>query len=569
MKFRWLFCILCVLAADCAAIDREAFSFTKYDLQVRIEPEQQRLAVRGRITLRNDSPEAQKNLSLQISSSLNWRAIQAGGKAVQFVSQPYTSDIDHTGSLSEAIVTLPAAIAPRGTVELEIGYEGIVPLDATRLTRIGVPEREAKHSDWDEIGKSFTAVRGIGYVAWYPVATEAASLSDENSVFETIGRWKAREFNGEMRAAFQVTPGQRLWFSGDRQGEKAGATGDEAPSSIFQISGFGNEVPTFAIASYEELQDSGSASVAYLPGDENAAKQYALAADLGAAFVGEWFAPPRQRAELLELADPNAAPFEVGSALLTPLSVKTDARLAQMTAVHQLTHAAFSSPRLWIDEGLAHWAQAAYREQQGGRGAAIEFMSLHGRAVVEIEKLSAKDKATDTGAGNSLINTSIPELYRGKAMYVWWMLGDMLGDAAFKKVVTAYRADQDKDPAYVQRLVSAQTKRDLEWFFDDWVYRDRGLPDFRVESVFPRKTVGGGYVVTVTVVNAGSAGAEVPVTIKVDGGETTMRLEVRANSKNSIRMETPSAPRQVTVNDGSVPESDVSNNTFKVEVPSN
>src|SRR2546430_10695772 len=38
--------------------------------------------------------------------------------------------------------------SPKGTIELDIGYEGTIPLDATRLTRIGVPEELAKHSDW-------------------------------------------------------------------------------------------------------------------------------------------------------------------------------------------------------------------------------------------------------------------------------------------------------------------------------------------------------------------------------------------------------------------------------------
>ncbi len=75
-------------------------------------------------------------------------------------------------------MTLPHEIPPQGTVDLDIGYEGVIPLDATRLTQIGVPEEKAKHSDWDRIGKSFTAVRGVGYVVWYPVATESASLSE-------------------------------------------------------------------------------------------------------------------------------------------------------------------------------------------------------------------------------------------------------------------------------------------------------------------------------------------------------------------------------------------------------
>ena len=155
--------------------------------------------MRGKITLRNDSATPQKNLSLQISSSLDWKSIQIEGQPAQFVSQPYTSDIDHTGALSEAIVTLPNPIPPKGVVELEIGYEGIVPFDATRLTRIGVPANVARHSDWDQIDKSFTAVRGIGYVAWYPVATESANLSEGNSVFETVARWKKRELQAQLK----------------------------------------------------------------------------------------------------------------------------------------------------------------------------------------------------------------------------------------------------------------------------------------------------------------------------------------------------------------------------------
>ena len=154
----------------------------------------------GKITLRNDSGHPQKIAALQISSSLNWRSIRVDGKAVQFVSQPYVSDIDHTGALSEAIVTLPVEIKPKDSVELEIGYEGVIPLDTTRLTRVGVPEGIAKHSSWDQISPSFTAVRGAGYVAWYPITTESADFSEGNSLFEVVDRWKAREAGSEFKA---------------------------------------------------------------------------------------------------------------------------------------------------------------------------------------------------------------------------------------------------------------------------------------------------------------------------------------------------------------------------------
>ncbi len=48
------------------------------------------------------------------------------------------------------------------------------------------------------------------------------------------------------------------------------------------------------------------------------------------------------------------------------------------------------------------------------------------------------------------------------------------------------------------------------------------------------------------------------------GGEVSKRLEVRARDKATIRVETPAAPQEIVVNDGSVPESDLSNNVFKI-----
>src|SRR5215813_10263261 len=178
MKSFCILWLLCGLSVCSFALDREAFTFTKYDLHVRLEPEQQRIGVRGTVTLRNDSDAPQQNVALQISSTLTWRSIQLDHEPLTFVSQPYTSDIDHTGSLSEAIVTLPQPVPAKGVIQLTIGYEGVIRSDATRLTRIGVPENAAKDTDWDAISGEFTAVRGVGYVAWYPIAAQSANLSE-------------------------------------------------------------------------------------------------------------------------------------------------------------------------------------------------------------------------------------------------------------------------------------------------------------------------------------------------------------------------------------------------------
>jgi hypothetical protein len=560
-------CILWASFANAITLDREAFTFINYDLNVRVEPEQQRLGVRGKIVLRNDSQVPQKIAVLQISSSLDWRAIKSRDKLLQFVSQPYTSDIDHTGALSEAVVTLPDAVAPKATIELEVAYEGVIVLDATRLTRIGTPEAAANSSDWDQISAKFTAVRGAGYVAWYPIATEVANLSEGNSLFEVLDRWKAREARSSMEISLDdpSLPGDgtpvMLCGGNETQGSTEGGTA-KSPLARCLYPTLGFSVPAFVIADYKVV-DQASTIVYHLQGHDAAALNYADAAEKAAPLVTEWFGAPKRKAETADLANPDAAPFESGALLLTPLA-NTDSKLAGLVAAHQLTHTAFFSPRPWIDEGLAHFAQAVYLEQQKGRQAALDYMGLHRAVFAETVKQTAAPRSEDE-VNRALVNTTSEELYRSKAMCVWWMLRDIVGEQALKKALAAYHPEQDKEPSYMQRLIEAQTQRDLEWFFDDWVYRDRGLPDFRVASAFPRKILAEGYMLTITVENLGGAGAEVPVTVRFKGGEVTKRLEVRAKSKGVTRVEVPTLAEQVIVNDGSVPESDVSNNTFKID----
>ncbi len=562
--------LFCAPASHALSLDREAFSVTNYDLNLQIELAQHRLGARGKITLRNDTSTPQKIAVLQISSSLDWRSIKAGDKAVQFLTQVYTSDIDHTGGLSEAIVTLAQPVAPQGTVELEIAYEGVILLDATRLTRIGTPEEVAASTDWDQIDEKFMAVRGAGYVAWYPIATEVANLSEGNSLFEVLARWKTRVAGSKMHL--------KIWLSRDGAEPQPQLVINNASCQVLYEAMGGVQnisadctyqrldslAPLFVIANYQFV-DRPTVAVYYLRGHDVAAIDFADEAEKIAPFIADWFGPPRERAKTADLPDPAAAPFESGGLLLTSLANK-DPKLAGLAAAHQLTHASFLSFRPWIEEGLAHFAQALYLEHEKGRAAAIDYMGLHRVALGQVEQSTAAPRSEDE-INRSLVNTTGEELYRSKAMYVWWMLRDMIGEPALKKALAAYRLEQDNEPSYMQHLIAAQTQRDLQWFFDDWVYRDRGLPDFKVDSVFPRKTATGSFMVTITVDNQGTAGAEVPVIIRFTGGDILRRLEVQAKSKASIRVEIPSMPQEVVVNDGSVPESDTANNVFKLDLP--
>jgi hypothetical protein len=550
------------------ALEREAFTITKYDLEIRLEPEQQRLGARGKITLRNDSAKLQKVVALQISSSLHWRAVRVDGKTVQFVSQPYESDVDHTGALSEAIVTLPAEIKPKDSVEVEIGYEGVIRLDATRLTRVGVPEELARHTSWDQISHSFTAVRGAGYVAWYPITTESADFSDGNSLFEVVDRWTAREAESEFKVRLGLSRASEeappiLLCSGEDGSLSLEAGRGQIVQANCSWKPLGLVTPTIVVANYG-TQSKPPLSLLSLSGHEAGAAKYASAFDPASKFVTTWFGKPSAAVAIADLADPHAAPFESGTLLLASMATE-DTKLAGINLVHELVHSAVWSPRPWVYEGLAHFAEAMYREEQGGREAALDLLGIHRATFLDAEKDVAASPAKN--AGQPLATTFDEVYFRSKAAYVWWMLRDLVGDDALKSAIANYRAADDKDPKYVEQLVGSSAKRDLGWFFDDWVYHDRGLPDFRVQSVHPWKTEKAVQMITVTLENLGTAGAEVPFTVRCEGGDVTRRLEVHSKSTATTRVELPGTPTEIVVNDGSVPDSDVTNNVFKISGP--
>jgi hypothetical protein len=544
------------------ALDRDAFTFVNYTLTVQLEPEQHRLAAYGRVTLRNDSSSPQKNAALQISSTLSWRAIRADGKPVQFLTQPYESDIDHTGELSEAIVTLPREIPPKGEVDLDVRYEGVIPLDATRLTRIGTPKDIATHTDWDQISPEFTAVRGVGYVTWYPVSMDAVSLSDGDTVFETLGKWKARARGSRMTLTVASTAEGKLFTTGSVSpavvGPNEGAK-SMASSTMLDLS---QSVPTFVGGNYLEQKLGSWSSVEYISGYEAEANLYAAVLAKAATSVSQMVKPAPLR--VVQLPDASAAPFASEGILLAPLLPNVNPAVESLL-VYASARTSIVTPELWIKEGLAHFSQVRWVEQQKGRAAAIEYLNAHLPALLQVEKESAESQA-DAGKTNPSSQRSlasgIDDIYlQTKSMYAFWMLKDMLGDAVFNSAMMSRNLAGEKNDSLLQSLQSPDY--DLSWFFDDWVNHDHGLPDFKVASVYSSKTAAG-YLVTITVENLGSAGAEVPVALRTEGGPLGKRVLVRGKSKASIRMDTSSVPLDVTVNDGSVPESDTSNNTYTI-----
>jgi hypothetical protein len=561
------------------ALERDAFTTTDYQLNVMVDRSTHVMTVDGTITLRNDSKSPQKNLALQVSSSLEWDRIVLNRSALEFLAAKYTSDIDHTGAVSEAIVTLPEAVAPGGSLTLQLRYGGAIAPDSTRLTRMGLPQTIALRNDWDQISEPFTAVRGLGYVVWYPVAMEAVSMSEGNAVSDAIARWRERHRNTlfeakltvEMDAASPLAVMTNVAGSGTGGKQQRVVQRDAGERTVtfstntLALSSLALLTPAFAIGDFEALTRP-SIEVLFTPEHALIAKDYAAAAEASEKRLNDWLPTASERPiRVVELTEPGANPYQDGATLFVPLRSTSQQNL-QMLLLPTQVAARFPSPRPWMQEGLGLFLQAILRREQEGREAALNFLEQYEGPLAKAEELAHSAGANSSPSDNTLLNTT-DELYlRAKAGLVFWMLDDMLGDDALQKALAAYQPEADKEPAYFQKLLEAHSKRDLEWFFDDWVYRDRGLPDFQVELAVARKLLSGNanlYQASATIENRGNVGAEATVSFFAANGKKSVRILVKAHEKAIARMDLPELPARVVVNDGSVPEADSSNNVYE------
>ena len=179
--------------------EREALTFTAFDMDVHLRPAAQHIAVRALLTVRNDGRAPLAYIPLQISSSLDWETIRLAGRDVAFTVATLNSDVDHTGQLHEAAIALASPLAPGATLQLDVTYSGTIPQSAQRLITIGTPDDAALHTDWDSIAVDFTGLRGFGNVVWYPVSSVPVILGDGARVFDEMGEHKLRISGARFR----------------------------------------------------------------------------------------------------------------------------------------------------------------------------------------------------------------------------------------------------------------------------------------------------------------------------------------------------------------------------------
>lgn len=555
--------------------ERQAVTFTDFDMDVHLRSTEQHIAVRALVTVRNDGKTPLAHLPLQISSSLNWERIRLNGRDVALQVATLNTDADHTGQLREAVVPLARPLAPGASLQLDVAYSGAIPASAQRLLAIGTPEDLALHSDWDRISTSFTGLRGFGNVVWYPVSSVPVILGDGARLFDEIGEHKLRLAGAHFRLRLTVEfphgkaptvalvnghPAQ-LFVTESGSLDQRQEVSSVATASV-DNSTLGYETPSLFVA-IRTAHEGTNLTAWTLSEDEVSVRSWTAAATTVTPFLQGWLGQrPRAQLTLLDLPEPEDAPFETGALLATTMRSAGPDQLNGILA-HALTHAWMQSPRAWLSEGVAHFMGTMWVEKQRGRDAALGSLEATRQALA-----LAEPESPGQNPGQPLAAAISPVYFRTKATYVLWMLRDVVGDATLSAALRAYDPAQDvlsKGPGSFETLVEqASARSNLGWFFSDWVDSDKGLPDLTVDSVFPSAERAGNWLVAVNLNNSGYAGAEVPVTVRSEGNSSTQRVLVPAHGKATQRILIQGKPIEVQVNDGTIPETQATIHITKV-----
>ena len=570
-------------AATLTDTERSSLTFTAYDLDVHLTPAKSHLAVHAEFTIKNSGNQPLSKIALQISSSLHWETFAlrsaSGASQLSFTAQTIDTDADHTGKATEAVLSLPQPLEPGASLEINTLYSGEIAQSAERLERIGAPLNQAAHADWDKITPEGTALRGFGNVLWYPVAAAPVFLGDGAKLFQSVGQTKLQQADATIHLHLTVEytgdAPDAAFFCGRREQLKAVSENvpvAESPgiaTADFSPRPLGFRTPSLFVTDRAGTVTDNSL-ISAVTSHYDALSNYGAAAAKVQPLLTEWLGTGPL--SMLNILDHEGQPFEDDSLLVAPMRANTPDVLAPSLA-HSLSHAWFSSSHIWLDEGMAEFLSLLWMEQGLGREVTVEHLQDQAKALALIEPVpirNAPAAGEGPSLGQSLISAHDEVYYRTKAAAVLWMLRSLVGDEALQHTLQTYRSDKlDSDPKQFQRVLEQTSKRDLGWFFDDWVYQDKGLPDLTIANITPRALdqigdKGSGWLVAIEVRNDGGAVADVPVTVHSGTLTATQRLRIPALSSASTRIVFEGTPDEVLVNDGSVPEVGSSRHTKQI-----
>ena len=203
------------------------------------------------------------------------------------------------------------------------------------------------------------------------------------------------------------------------------------------------------------------------------------------------------------------ADFDFGEAVVTDL------------VSHELAHSWFGNlvtcrnwAELWLNEGFATYMEAVYREKAFDRDSYMRKVRADAANFLVDDVVNRKrhalfnQRAVDV---SSLFDNASTTYHKGGV--VLHMLREQVGSPAFWKAVNTYLNRHkygNVESTDLRKAMEDASGQNLEWFFDQWVYKS-GAPKLEVKQTYnPRSSI-----LTVTVAQTHSMDALTPAVFRL------------------------------------------------------
>ena len=252
------------------------------------------------------------------------------------------------------------------------------------------------------------------------------------------------------------------------------------------------------------------------------------------------------------------AQLERGVGAMEHQTMTSTSSTSEWIIAHELAHQWFGDmitletwPHIWLNEGFATYGEVLYREQKYGAEAYEPAMSF--------TMLDAREATTPLYVSDT---TNLGLLFSGSLVYskgatVLHMLRHVIGDSLFFAAVKAYASDfgliyGTATTEDFQRVCESLTGRNLEWFFQQWVYGER-YPQYIYR--WWSTPQGGGHLLALEISQStGTANPTfftMPIDIEILGpGMDTTIVVFNDRSTQSFSIAVPSKPTSVVVDPG-------------------
>ena len=497
-------------ASRISATERGSVAVTATNLDLHLNAHTGDAEARAQLIVRNTGDTPLQHVPLRISGALRWESARIQGTSTSLPLEQHhlPDDLDHTGVSTELAMALPQPLAPGASVALDLYYGGTLSASAQRLLTLGAPASRAALTDWDTVTDTFTGLRGLGEVLWYPTTTPPALLRDGSAVTDAVEKSRARgaasSFHLRLTLAYEGSQPDAAFFCGERQALKPLLASAQPASESGAVvaewtrSPLGSHTPSLFVASGAP---AGTGTVRVMTADPAASAAVDEAAGRIRPMLAEWLGAAQERPlQVLDLPIPGAAAFDDGSLLVAPLGTQSNAASLAASLVQPMVNAwlpdGIAAP--WLRDGLPAFLQAVWAERTAGRAIALANLAATDAALRARSEpaAAAYSSSQDTPAPVAALATCTDAACtRGKAAYVFEMLRDMLGDAALQQAISgwrvqaegAHRTAAEETSAMEKLLQQTAGSKDLGWFFRNWIDAGRSLPDLTIVTVAPRR----------------------------------------------------------------------------------